>query len=136
MHAPHVRPFPCRPKRLLACLALAGLPSHAALAACTLPAFVRSEVPGASAILAAPTTGAAQIGNVPMVDDPDHGRMGGEVTITDIRDGYAAITDVHAWGDPDRTALWLADQRTEAPIWVRGICGAQETTCDGVTGNE
>ncbi|MCY1128046.1 hypothetical protein OU426_14375 [Frigidibacter sp. RF13] len=140
-------------------------------------------------ILAGPDAAAVRIGTVPMVDDPDHGRMSGELTITDIRDGYAAVTGVHAWGNPDQTApdgwvnvadlafvaqtqkgftapdptadvIWqdedwiypdriaqlvacegdwvalrLADQKTDAPIWVRGICGAQETTCDGTTGD-
>ena len=35
----------------------------------------------------------------------------------------------------DWVALRLADAKDPAPVWVRGVCGGQETTCDGVKGD-
>ena len=84
-------------------LILAALAPQAALADCAIPAYVRSEVPGAPAILAAPEAGAEQVGVVPMANDSERGMMGGHALITDIRHGYAAVTQVAAWDNPDRT---------------------------------
>ncbi|MCU0908519.1 MAG: hypothetical protein MUF73_14030 [Rhodobacteraceae bacterium] len=50
------------------------------------------------------------------------------------------------WITPDRiadildcrgewVALRLLDPAIAAPVWVRGVCGGQETTCDGVQGD-
>lgn len=170
-------------------LIFALLIPNAAMADCTIPAYVRSEAPGAPVILSAPDAGAEQVGVMPMVNDSERGMMGGHALITDIRDGYAAVTQVAGWDNPALTApdgwvsaadlvfvaqtqkgfaapdaasqvLWqgqdwiypdmiamleacdgewvalrLLDAPPADPIWVRGICAGQETTCDGVTGD-
>ncbi|MGL4309113.1 MAG: hypothetical protein ACRCSU_01400 [Paracoccaceae bacterium] len=170
-------------------LILALVLPQTAIAECAIPAFVRADAPGAPVILSAPEDGSEQIGAVPMVNDDERGMMGGEATITDIRNGYAHLSKITAWDNRDVTApdgwvsaadlafvvqtakgfaaadataqmLWqgddwiypdmfttleacegawvalrMADPKISDPIWVRGVCGGQETTCDGVQGD-
>ena len=167
-----------------------GLGAGAAVAdaRCGFDAFVRPEVVGAPVVVDAPADGAAHLGAMPMVNDPERGMMGAGVRVTDVKNGFAAVTDVRAWEgekadlqgwvsardlafvvqtgkgfaapDPASEVVWqgddwimpdmiagivdcqgewvalqLADAAVQAPVWVRGVCAGQETTCDGVQGD-
>lgn len=167
-----------------------GLGADAALAdaRCGFGAFVRPDVAGAPVVVDAPADGAAHLGAMPMVNDAERGMMGAAAQVTDVKNGFAAVTDVSAWDgekadlegwvsardlafvvqtgkgfaapDPASEVLWqgddwimpdmiagivdcqgewvaleLADNAAKAPVWVRGVCSGQETTCDGVKGD-
>lgn len=77
--------------------------------ACNVPAFVASSAPGAPVIVDAPADGAADLGAMPMVQDPDRGRVGPSFMITEISNGYAHVNTVRAFGS-DKTAPdgWVA----------------------------
>lgn len=167
-----------------------GVVSNAAFAntRCGFGAFVRTDVAGAPVVVDAPADGAAHLGAMPMVNDAERGMMGAGAQVTDVKNGFAAVTDVSAWDgektdlqgwvsardlafvvqtakgfaapDPASEVLWqgedwimpdmiadivdcqdewvaleLADNAAKAPVWVRGVCSGQETTCDGVKGD-
>ncbi len=155
---------------------------------CRIGAYVRPDVPGNPVVVDAPADGAADLGVMPMVNDADRGRMGASATITEVKNGYAAVTDIRPYQgqmleqsgwvsardlgfvvqtskgfaapDPASNVIWtgvdwissdmfttildckgewvalqMADIAIAAPVWVRGTCAGQETTCDSVTGD-
>lgn len=157
----------------------------AAEGGCNIPAFVRPNLPGAPVVVDAPADGAAHLGAMPMVNDPERGMMGALAVVTAVKNGFAAVTGVKPWAGepvalegwvmardlafmvqttkgfagPDEAAdvLWSGEAiypdmfaGIEAcqgewvglrlagvadPVWVRGVCAAQNGGCDGVTGD-
>ncbi len=77
--------------------------------ACGFGAVVRSDVVGAPVVVDAPADGAAHLGAMPMIDDPERGMMGAKAMVTDVQNGFAEVTDVSAWnGEATDLQGWIS----------------------------
>ena len=48
---------------------------------------------------------------------------------------YTDMIDTLLACEGEWVALQMVDAKTPDPVWVRGVCNGQETTCDGVQGD-